>query len=193
MAAEPFVGQIQAFGFSFSPVNWLPCDGRALSINQYQILYTLIGTVYGGDGNTNFNIPDLQGRVAIGQGQGTGLTARTMGQKGGALGITINSSQMPAHSHSLTGTTGGGFKVSSKAGTVPTPDASNNTIGAANDLNGNNNNAYNNLPPTVPINTGATGGPTVSVTGSSQPFDNRQPYQVINYCVAVLGIFPSRN
>jgi microcystin-dependent protein len=193
MAAEPFVGQIQAFGFQFTPMYWLPCDGRALPISQYDVLFTLIGTTYGGDGVTTFNIPDLRGRVALHMGQGQGLSARPIGSMSGHESITLTTAQMPSHTHILTAT-GGEYKVSSQNGVSPTPSTTNNVIGAAFDVSATaTNNAYNNQMPDILLNTGASSSATVSVAGGNQPFENMEPYLAINYCIATEGIFPQRS
>jgi len=99
--SEPFIGQIQAFGFNFAPMGWALCNGQLLSIQQYTALFSLIGATYGGNGTTNFAVPDLQGRVAISQGAGTGLTVRTMGNKSGDENVGLTTNQMPQHNHTV--------------------------------------------------------------------------------------------
>lgn len=194
MAVEPFVGQIQAFGFAFAPIGWHFCDGTLMSVSEQTVLFTLIGTTYGGNGNTTFGLPDLRGRVPLHMGQGGGLSLRQIGEASGVESVTITTAQMPAHSHILS-VTGGGYKVSSANGMVAIPDSTNNVIGAAFDSAvSNTNNAYNNLPPDVVLNTGASAGTvSISITGSGVPFENMEPFLTINYCIALEGIFPSRN
>lgn len=194
MAVEPFMGQIQAFGFNFNPVNWVPCDGRLLSISEYEALYTLIGTIYGGDGVSNFAVPDLRGRVPLCMGQGPGLSNRVLGQKSGHEAVTITQAQMPSHSHVLVNPTGGNFMISDSPGLSPTPTDAYNVIGAASDSNvTNTNNAYNNQAPDVQLNTNTTYSYSVSVNGMGQPIENMEPYLTINFCICTQGIFPTRS
>lgn len=194
MAMEPFIGQIQPFGFSFNPVNWVPCDGRLLSISEYEALYTLIGTTYGGDGVSNFAVPDLRGRVPIHQGQGLGLSNKVIGQKAGHETLTITQAQMPTHSHVLSIQSGGNFMISNTQGMSPTPSDTYNVIGAASDPNGSlTNNVYNNSAPNVPLNTASSYSYNVSVTGMGQSIENMEPYLTINYCICTNGIFPTQN
>lgn len=195
MQTESFLGQIQAFGFGFNPVGWLPCDGRLLSIAENEVLYTLIGTTYGGDGISTFGIPDLRGRVPIGMGLGNapGATQHPLGQKAGHEQMTITTAQMPTHTH-VFNASGGNFMVSDQPGTSPAPSSTVNTIGAANESTQTYvNDAYNNQTPTIPLNLGISTGPTVSAAGGSMPFENMEPFQTINFCIAIQGIFPSRN
>ncbi len=193
MAVDPYLGQIQAFGFSFNPVGWLPCDGRTLPISQYDALYALIGTTYGGDGVQTFAIPDLRGRVPVCMGQGPGLSNYVIGQKSGHETLTITQAQMPAHTHVLTAT-GGNFMVSDQPGASATPSSTNNVIGAATESSGTYvNSAYNNLMPDTILNTGGGSSATVTISGGSIPMENLEPYLAINFCIAVEGIFPSRN
>lgn len=193
MAAEPFIGQVQAFGFQFNPTGWVPCDGRQLAISEYDALYSLLGTTYGGDGVNTFAVPDLRGRVPLSMGTGQGLSQKIIGEYSGVEAVTLSLSQMPMHTHILS-TTGGNFMVSSQAGTTPTPTSTENTIGAANDVNiSNTNNAYNNQMPDIALNTGATTSAMVTAAGGSMPFENMEPFLVINYCIAVEGIYPSQS
>jgi len=195
---SPFMGQIQAFAFNFAPRGWAFCQGQTISIQQNNALFALIGTTYGGNGTSNFQLPDLQGRVAIGMGNGAGLSSYVMGQKAGAEHITIGVLNMPSHTHIFTPNGAGGVvKASSKVGTQPAPSATVNTLGAAVDPSGNNstNNLYNNQAPDITLNIGAASGGagTNSLTGGSQPVGSLPPYLAINYCIALLGIFPTRN
>ena len=101
--SEAYVGEIRMFAGDFAPINWAPCDGRTLQINEYEVLYTLLGTTYGGDGRTNFNLPDLRGRLAIGMGQGQNppLTNRPLAQQAGVETVTLTEANIPAHTHSF--------------------------------------------------------------------------------------------
>lgn len=178
---EPFIGQIQLFGFNFPPRGWAQCNGQILSIAQNTALFSLIGTYYGGNGQTTFALPDLRGRVAIGQGQGPGLQDYTIGERAGVENVTLLSTQMPMHTHPL--------MVSSGTGTTDVANGNYLANGAVTIARGN----------TVPANVYGTspGGQlnpaTVSIQGGSQPHENRSPYLTLNYCIALVGIFPSRN
>ena len=174
--AEPFVGQIIEAGFNFAPRGYATCDGQLLSIAQNTALFSLLGTTFGGDGVTTFALPDLRGRVAIHQGQGPGLTNRTMGEESGSETVTLISSQMPMHNHL--------FSATNVAGAVGTPNG--NFVAASSDSN------------TAvfyrPTSDGSTLNPqSIGLAGGNQPHNNMQPYLVINFCIALEGIFPSRN
>src|SRR5512139_3604600 len=104
--SDPFIGEIKMVGFNFAPLGWAFCNGQIMPIVQNTALFSLLGTLYGGDGKTTFGLPNLQGRVPIGFGNGTGLTPRTLAQTGGATTVTLNASQAPVHSHAAMGTTG---------------------------------------------------------------------------------------
>lgn len=185
MSYEPFVGEIKIFGFNFPPVGHLFCAGQLLQISQYNVLFALIGTTYGGNGQTTFALPDLQGRVPIGQGQGAGLPNYSLGQKGGSTSVSITNTNLPAHTHTLNN-----VSVKQQASTVTADER----------------NASGNFPSNTGINiysgSGATpntftGGAVVSgttdMTGSNFPVEIMNPYLVINYSIAAEGIFPSRN
>lgn len=178
---EPYLGQIQLFGFNFPPRGWAFCHGQLLSITQNSALFALLGTTYGGDGVTTFGLPDLRGRVAIGHGQGPGLSIYDLGQQGGTESVTLLSNQMPAHTHQL--------MVSNAAGTTDVANGNYLANGAVTIARGN----------TVPANLYSTsqGGQlnqaAVGVQGGNLPHENRQPYLAMNYCIAVQGIFPPRN
>ncbi len=171
---EPFIGQIQAFGFNFPPRGWAQCDGQLLSISQNQALFSLLGTMYGGDGRTTFGLPDLRGRVMIHQGNGPGLSSKSIGQKGGSETNTLSVAQLPSHNHNL--------RASSTAGDSNSPTG--RVLGDAGFLD----NDFKAAESLVDMNVNAIGN-----TGGSQPVNNMQPYQVINICIALTGIYPSRN
>lgn len=168
---EPFIGTIQYFGFNFAPRGWAVCDGQQLPIQQYQILFALIGTSYGGDGVTTFGLPDLRGRVSVGQGTGPGLSRRTIGERGGAEAVTLTNAQLPAHNHGIAAA----GTASSKApnGNLPAVSAGGVSYGP---------NAATSMSTSM-----------VQPVGGNQPHDNMQPYLVGNWCIALEGIFPSRN
>lgn len=180
----PFIGEIRVVAFSYPPAGWIPCDGRMLSISVYSILYSVIGLTYGGNGTTMFAVPDLRGSATIGQGAGPGLTDYSVGDIFGTVAVTLNSDQLPSHTH-LT-------------------DAKVNQSGTANMHNvpvtgdqlsrfapsGGIGSAYNNPP----LNNPATFAPTmVQPTGGSDPHSNQQPYLSMMYCIATQGVFPARS
>jgi microcystin-dependent protein len=178
--AEPYISQIEAFAFGFAPKGWALCAGQLLPINQNQALFSLIGTYYGGNGTTNFALPDLRGRVALALGQGGGLSPYVIGQQGGEETHTLTVGETPAHTHTVNadnnGTTGGS-NIPSNAVVLGS--------GYANQAGSPPVNIYSSAPPTIGMGLlGAAGG---------QPHENRMPDLAMNYCIALQGIFPSRN
>ncbi|WP_346857048.1 tail fiber protein [uncultured Draconibacterium sp.] len=178
---EPFIGEILMFGGNFAPRGWALCDGQLLPINSYQALFSILGTTYGGDGRTTFALPDLRGRLAMHAGSGPGLTPRPLGQKSGTETVTLTTTQMPSHNHTGTGTiqcASGQPDESNPAGMVPA-SLTNGAEGYAETPNGNM----------------KANGVTLAVgnTGGGQAHTNVQPYQCVNYIIALEGIFPSRN
>jgi microcystin-dependent protein len=158
---EPFIGQIMLFAGNFAPRGWALCNGQLLAIAQYSALFSILGTTYGGNGQTTFALPDLRGRAPIHFGQGPGLSNYDLGQHGGAESVTLTPANLPPHTHGL----------------QFAPDASGdpaNGIAAA--------------ATSEKLHAGAT-----QVAGAGQPFDNRAPYTVMNYCIALEGIYPSRS
>jgi microcystin-dependent protein len=165
--AEPFLGEIRLMSFSFPPKGWLLCNGQLLPINQNQPLFSLLGTVYGGDGRTTFAIPDLRGRVPIHLGGG-----HTLGERGGEEAHTMSVAELPSHTHQVrtsSATTGGNV---SPAGRF---------LGGAND-------AYRSGNQDTTIRPDA-----VTTTGGSQAHQNMQPFLTLGFCIALQGIFPSRS
>ncbi|MBS1799731.1 MAG: phage tail protein [Acidobacteria bacterium] len=178
--AEPFLGEIRMVGWNFAANGWALCNGQLLPINQNQALFSLLGTMYGGDGIRTFALPNLQGRVPIHQGNGAGLTPYTIGEAAGTETVTLLSTQMPSHNH-LVG-------VSNQAGSVADPT---NAILAQ----GNSGSGRSPVPVSDYVSTAATGtlAPTaVSAAGGNQPHSNIQPYLCVNFIIALQGIFPSR-
>lgn len=171
----PFIGQIQTFAFNFAPRDWADCDGQLLQISLNTALFSLIGTIYGGDGRTTFALPDLRGRAAIHLGQGPGLSNRPQGQVSGQETTILTAANLPAHTHPQL--------ASGAPGT--TPDPTNNVLGNAGFLDNDFNDGSSGL-----VTMGNTGNNT---GGASQSFSNMPPYLVIRYCIALVGIFPSRN
>ena len=178
----PFLGQIMAVGFNFAPRGWALCAGQLLSIAENTALYSLLGTTYGGDGRTTFALPDLRGRCAIGMGQGSGLTNRPEGQKGGVEAETLTSNQLPSHSHAVT------VDAKVQVGTSnPNTDEPNNAFltTSSNDFYASAGAAGNNLG-------GVSATATAANTGGSQPINVMQPFLTINYIIALQGVFPAR-
>ena len=177
--SDPYLGEIRTFAGNFNPRGWAFCRGQLIPIDQNDALYTLLGTTYGGDGQTTFGLPDLQGRVAIGQGTGGGLSARTVGQKSGSESVTLNTSNLPAHSHTVTATTVDGTS-GSPANALPATPALPSAF------------LYIN-----PAATGTTDAPpaatSITPAGGSQPHTNQMPFLVLNYIIALEGVYPSRN
>ena len=168
--AEPFLGEINYFPYKFTPKNWIPCDGRLLSITQYQALYSLLGTQFGGDGRSTFALPDLRGRAAMHPDDST-----PQGTKAGEEDVILTESQIPQHNHTVTASTTAGSRNKYDNSLFATASGSDTKLYAASGA-------------MQPLNAA-----TVSPTGSSQSHPNCQPSLVGNYCIAVQGIFPSRN
>lgn len=183
MSTEPFIGEIKIFGFNFSPVGYAFCQGQIASIAQNTALFSLLGTAYGGNGQTTFALPDLRGRMPIGQGQGPGLPFYTMGEIAGTTNVTLLSNNMPIHNHAATG-----INVRIPVTTANEDSAAtNNYIG-----NGVNDTFGPNASPSDSLGAPVVSGSTAPA-GGSQPFSIMNPYLVINYCIALQGVFPSRN
>lgn len=181
--SEPFIGQIVAAGFNYPPVGWAACNGQLLSISENELLFSLIGTTYGGDGTSTFAVPDLRGRSPVGFGQGSGLSPYVLAQNGGVETVTLIGGQLPVHSHGVT--------ASSAPGTANAP-ASNlypATQGPANPPPQVSAYAPYNAATQVPL-----AGGTIGLGGQvgPQPHANRQPYLALNYIIATEGVYPPR-
>lgn len=193
MSSEPYLGAIKTFAFSFPPRGYALANGQLLSVSQYTALYALIGTYYGGNGQTNFALPNLQGRTQVGQGQLAGGSNYTIGQAAGTENVTMTQAQMPQHTH-LWSNSGSALNAVQVKGTEQAPDTG-AQLARLNDPGGNNPVIY------VPANTSgaqvALGGLNVagtnSIAGGSQPLPILQPYLTLNFSVAITGLFPSRN
>ncbi|HTB40827.1 MAG TPA: tail fiber protein [Reyranella sp.] len=177
--ATPFVGQIISVGFDFAPLGWFPCDGRTLQISDYQLLYTIIGTTYGGGGVTDFALPNLNGRVPLGIGQGQGLSNYVQGQVAGTESVTLLSGNTPPHTHTL--------NFSATAATGISPKAASGTLAVGTDVNGKLKGFYADKAGTVALRPG-----TITPFVGGQPHENRQQYLVLNYIIAWAGVYPSR-
>lgn len=185
MSTEPFIGEIKILGFNFPPRGYATCQGQILSIAQNTALFSLLGTTYGGNGQTTFALPDLQGRVAKGQGQGPGLPNYVMGQVAGNTSVTLLQTNLPAHTHAATGITAN-LPVASGQGDKDSP-VGNFLAQAPIDMYATAATAGKNYGSTL-----AASG-TTGISGGSQPINIQNPYLVVNYSIALEGIFPSRN
>lgn len=181
--AEPFLSMIEAFGFNFAPRGWALCAGQTMSIAQNQALFSLLGTTFGGNGTTTFNLPDLRGRLALGFGQAPGLSPYDLGTMGGAEGHQLLTSEVPAHSHAVNAVRNG----QANGTNVP---ASNLLMGSGYGMEANNpiEDIYSTAAPSAAMGAGAVGA-----GGGNVPHENRMPFLTINYCIALMGVFPSRN
>ncbi|MFY9259498.1 MAG: tail fiber protein [Gallionella sp.] len=173
---DGFVGEIRLFAGNYAPEGWVLCNGQALSISEYQVLFALLGTIYGGDGVNTFNVPDFSGRLPVGAGQGAGLTARVLGQQGGAETVALNNAtMMPPHSHAL--------NVSTRAGDTNVPSTT-KVIAAAASGSG----LYDNIAtPSLKI----FDPDACSLAGGGQPHANLMPSTCVSFIIATVGIFPS--
>jgi microcystin-dependent protein len=169
--SQPYIGECRLVGFNFAPVGWSLCNGQALAISQYDALFTLIGTTYGGNGQTNFQVPNLQSRVPVHQGGGM-----VIGQVGGVETVTLNVQQIPGHTHGLMATNASATSAQVQ-GNVPATAA------------GSGNPVYNAISPAPAA---AMNPNAVTQTGGSQPHNNLQPYLALNWIIALFGIFPSQ-
>ena len=171
-ASQPYVGEIVIVAFNFAPNGWATCNGQLLSISENETLFQLIGTTYGGDGQSTFALPDLRGRVPVHQGQGPGLNSYVLGETGGVETVTLSINQMPSHEHPVSGQSALGSTA------IPTGSvwASQSRL-----------NVYSSANPDTPMNPAS-----VSTAGGNQAHDNRSPYLALNYIISLFGIFPSQ-
>ena len=188
---EPFIAQIMMFGGNFAPRGWAFCEGQLLPISSNTALFSLIGTIYGGDGRTTFALPDMRGRSPIGQGNGSGLTPRPFGQRGGVESVTLSQVQMPSHSHSASAQ-GAGLTVQNADANQGSPNNS-SYIGKPVSGSGSVGLYTNSTGNPVTINGGSAPNVTVGNTGGNQAHENMPPFQVISFVIALQGVFPSRN
>ncbi len=173
---EPFIGQLMLVGFNFAPKGWALCNGQLLSISQNTALFSLLGTTYGGDGITTFALPDLRGRSPIGFGQGPGLSNYVQGEASGTENTTLLVTNMPAHNHSIVANNGTGNTNSPEGAFLA-------GYGSAMPPEG----PYTNASPNTTLNPAAVG-----VAGQNQPFSILSPFLVLNWIIALEGIYPSR-
>ncbi|MFB9266318.1 phage tail protein [Bradyrhizobium erythrophlei] len=174
---DPFVAEIRIFGFNFAPKGWAFCDGQLLPISQNTALFSLLGTTYGGDGKSNFALPNMQGCAPMAPGQGPGLSLHDLGETGGSDTVTLLQSQMPSHPHSM------------MAANLPGDQGAPTTTRAiARSVNASAYVAGSNPTPTL----GPMNNAMLQPTGGSQPHNNLMPYLTLNFCIAMQGVFPPR-
>lgn len=178
MAVTPFIGEIQMFAGNFQVLGWAYCNGQLLPISQYDALFALIGTTYGGDGVNTFAVPNLQSRVPVHAGTGPGLSTYVLGQAAGTESVTLTTNTMPAHTHPV--------MASGVTGTAATP--ANAVLANGSATNTNVYKASNDFTNAVDLNVS-----TVTAAGGNLPHSNVQPYLALNFLIALEGIFPQRN
>ncbi|MEA2937015.1 MAG: hypothetical protein QOC56_519 [Alphaproteobacteria bacterium] len=178
--ASPYVGEIRCFGFNFAPQGWAFCNGQLMAISSNELLFSIIGTTYGGDGSTTFGLPNLQGQIPMHWGSGPGGFTTVVGEVQGTTLVTLTTNQMPAHVHTITA-----VDLASGGVVERTPQPNSNAFLASSNPSGVWNSAPTLNAPFAPN--------TLSSQGGSQPHENMQPYLVVNFCIALEGLFPTRN
>jgi microcystin-dependent protein len=173
--AQPFVGQVIAVGFNFAPVGWFLCNGQLLPISQYDVLFNLLGTTYGGDGISTFGLPNMNGRAPLCMGTGSGLSTYVLGQAAGTESVTLLSNQVGLHSHTLA--------TSAKAGTASSPGPT-LALGTSSFTDAG---LYLQAAPNTTL-----AGTSIGQAGQGLPHENRQPFVTVNYIIAAFGIYPSQ-
>ncbi len=171
--ADPFVAEIRIFPFNFSPNGWAFCDGQLLPLSQNTALFSLLGTTYGGNGKSNFALPDLMGRAPMHPGQGPGLSHRDLGESGGSETVSLLESEIPAHNHTVSGVNDSGLQSSPEGALT----------------------ARANLYKTNPVGNTLVNMSvnTLAPVGGNQPHNNLQPYLTLNFCIALQGVYPPRS
>lgn len=172
---DPFVAEIRIFPFNFAPKGWAFCDGQILPISQNTALFSLLGTTYGGDGKSNFALPNLQGCAPMHPGQGPGLSLHDLGETGGSDTVSLLESEIPAHTHMV-----GAQKVPLGGTTIPSPSSTLNRP------------ASGNLYDDAIASPVAMAPESLAPAGGDQPHNNLQPYLTLNFCIALQGVFPPR-
>jgi len=172
--SDPFVAEIRIFPFNFAPKGWAFCDGQILPLSQNTALFSLLGTTYGGDGKSNFALPNMQGNAPMHPGQGPGLSLHDLGETGGSETVSLLESEIPSHSH--------GLMASTQPGEDPAPagEALARSVGA---------NLYQTVTNTNIVNLSDN---AVTPAGGDQPHNNMQPYLTLNFCIALQGVYPPR-
>ena len=167
--SQPYVGEIRMFGGSFAPDGWAFCDGSTLAISEYETLFQLIGTTYGGDGESTFSLPNLGGRIPLHRNRPTGDLARVVGEIGGSETVQLTSQQLPQHTHPI-----------AAAASATTTSATGNVVAGWADA------PYSSATPTAQL------APMLGTAGGSQPHDNRQPYLAVTFIISLFGVFPTQ-
>lgn len=171
--SEPYIGEIRAFGFNFAPRGWAFCDGALLPISQHTALFSILGTIYGGNGRTDFALPDFNNRLSMHHGNGPGLSPRQIGQRVGETTATLSAAQLPSHRH--------GISAASDPGELQEPSPARSLARSGGGA------AWTSAGPVV------AGAENLTATGGGQPHNNEQPFLAVNICIALVGVFPSRN
>lgn len=171
---DPFVAEIRIFPFNFAPKGWAFCDGQILPLSQNTALFSLLGTTYGGDGKSNFALPDMQGNAPMHPGQGPGLSLHDLGETGGSETVSLLESEIPSHAHTLRG----------DANVSESPDPSANSLGRGSSINAYQTTSNANLVSMAPE--------ALAPAGGDQPHNNMQPYLTLNFCIALQGVYPPR-
>lgn len=171
--SEPFVGEIRMFAGNFAPRGWAFCDGQLLAVSQNDALFSLLGTIYGGDGRTTFGLPDLRGRIPIHAGHGPGLSERRLGSSGGPEQVTLTVNQLPSHTHEP-------FQASSDRGNEANPGG--NVLAESPQIS-----MYIEDPASVSLD-----APSVTSVGGSQPHTNLMPFLCVHFIIALFGLYPTR-
>jgi microcystin-dependent protein len=177
--SNPFVAEIRIFPFNFAPTGWAFCDGQILPLSQNTALFSLLGTTYGGDGKSNFALPNFQGSVPMHPGQGPGLSLHDLGETGGSDTVSLLESEIPAHSHGIL------------AKTTPPPAVSPAPSPTAAFARSNGGTAYSTYAPAT-SHLGAMAPETIGLQGGDQPHNNLMPYLTLNFCIALQGVYPPR-
>lgn len=190
--SDPFLGQIMPFAGSFCPKDWAFCDGQLLPITQNQALYSLLGTAFGGDGVSTFGLPDLRGRVCLHAGARPGASTYHRGQVGGIEGVQLQTSQIPAHTHAaqVTGSVTTKLRCTPTGGDTDDPSGANLATTTTDNYSGNA--ASTDMAPTAIEMDGWPPAVSVGPAGGSGFHENRQPFQVVNWCICLNGLYPSR-
>jgi microcystin-dependent protein len=173
--SDPYIGEIRMFAGNFAPINWAFCNGQLLPISEYDALFALLGTTYGGDGQTTFGLPDLQGRLPVHAGQGPGLSPYVLGQRAGVEQVTLTTPQLPAHTHAAAATTNAGSQAA-PGGAVWAATTGEALYATA-------------TAPTVAMDPTSPAAPA----GGNLPHSNLMPYQCVNFIIALFGIFPQQS
>lgn len=171
--SEPFVGEIRMFAGNFAPRGWAFCDGQLLAVSQNDALFSLLGTIYGGDGRTTFGLPDLRGRIPIHAGHGPGLSERRLGAKGGAEKVTLTTNQLPSHTHAM--------QASADGATTPNPQDA--VLSEA----------LTSTPYIQDVETVSLASSSITNVGGSRSHTNLMPFLCIHFIIALVGIYPSRH